>query len=154
MLFHIKTRVSLRYFVSYCRSKTHWTTKSVTYPGRLGEWSTDLGTKNLEANKQFSGFLFSLVPSSENTLLQGSMINRIECLRKYFHSFKYVIDKANLWFFLLNFLRACFRSLNRINGLFELFGVISSVLLTASFHLRLRRNSQSFIAIKTLYLRI
>ena len=35
--------------------------KPMTYPGRLGDWSTDLSTKTLAPKKQFSSFLFSVV---------------------------------------------------------------------------------------------
>ena len=53
------------------------------------------------------------------------------CLRKYFHSFKYLLDHANVHFFLLISFRICSHSLNDLK--FTQFHVIPSVLLHASF---------------------
>ena len=54
-----------------------------------------------------------------------------DCLRKYFHSFKYLLDHANVHFFLFISLRICSHLLNDLK--FTQFHVIPCVLLHASF---------------------
>ena len=106
----------------------------MTYPGRLG-------AQTLSLQKHFLSFLFSVVlklkihPCSnhwfhkacemaEKTKMKTDkkhyetkrrLSKMTNCLRKCFHSFKYVIDHSNVRFFFLTSLQTCSHSLNKVN---------------------------------------
>ena len=72
-------------------------------------------------------------------------------LRECFHSFKHVINLANVLFFFFISLQTCSYSLNNVNSLncsndINSLHAIPSVLLTAFFKFRSFRSSHKFIA--------
>ena len=77
---------------------------------------------------------------------------RRNCLRNCFHSFKYIIDHANVRFFFLNSLWACSHSLNDISSLhcFVWFLLYTCCIFSA----QIAYSSHKFITIKIFYLNI